>query len=66
LYKWKGWAMEENKKLYKRLGIDMRIDMHAQVKAAAALRNISMNLLVHKALYNYLKRSDDMPTKKLN
>lgn len=48
--------MEENKKAYKRLGIDMRLDMHAQIKAAAALRNISMSLLVHRALYNYLKK----------
>jgi hypothetical protein len=36
----------------------MRSDIHSQIKAAAALRNISMSLLVHRAVYNYLKEED--------
>lgn len=46
--------MDEAPTKTKKLSMHMRIDMHCQLKAAAALKNISISLLVHRALYQYL------------
>jgi hypothetical protein len=50
--------MDEQTIKTKKLSMYMRSDIHSQIKAAAALRNISMSLLVHRAVYNYLKEED--------
>jgi predicted HicB family RNase H-like nuclease len=51
---------------FKRMTLDMHNDLHKRLKIEAALRNISMNLLVHKAIYYYLyEKKEDIKSVKL-
>jgi hypothetical protein len=34
-------------------------DLHAKLKATAAMRGISMSLMMHKAIYQYLRKTAD-------
>ncbi len=51
----------ESKKIHKeqrscRFVFQMNEALHKEIKVAAALRNMSMSLIMHKALYQYLRR----------
>jgi len=53
----------ESKKLVKkqralRFMFQLNEELHRELKIAAALRNMSMSLILHKAIYQYLRRGD--------
>jgi len=52
--------MEENDKV-KRASIILRVHkkFHKEIKVAAALRNISMSLMIHRAIYQYLRTTEE-------
>jgi len=51
----------EDKEKSKRSMIILRVHkkFHKEIKVAAALRNISMSLLIHRAIYQYLRTTEE-------
>jgi predicted HicB family RNase H-like nuclease len=49
---------EKEKITSKKFLMTMNSNFHQEVKIAAALRGISINLLIHRALYKYLRIED--------
>jgi hypothetical protein len=48
--------MEKIKK--KRIVLEVRQELHKEVKVASAIRNISISLLIHRAIYQYLRKEE--------
>jgi len=46
--------MKESKKI-KKITIRMHEDLQKEMRIAAIMRNVSLNLLIHRALYYYLR-----------
>jgi len=51
----------EDKEKSKRSMIILRVHkkFHKEIKVAAALRNISMSLMIHRAIYQYLRTTEE-------
>lgn len=47
---------EPEKKIRKQLAFDLPLETHNKIKAAAALRNITISLFMIRAVTDYLKK----------
>lgn len=48
--------MEKKRENRKKIIFQVHQDLHKEIKTVAAMCNISMSLLIHKALYQYLRK----------
>lgn len=56
---YKGVVMEDNNLMKNKiLVVRINEELHKDLKVAAAMRGISMSLLIHRALYKYLRIED--------